>query len=82
VTPSDQRRYDREAGRSIAKKRGALAIQVRTGALITSSRAPLLDARRETGVDGQRHTGDISAFVGDQPEDRVADVDRLHRLHR
>src|SRR5690348_166130 len=38
--------------------------------------------RREAGVDGQRHPGHVAGLVGDEPEDRVADVDRLDQFDR
>src|ERR1700739_3549032 len=36
----------------------------------------------EAGVDGQRDAGDVAGVVGDQPDDRVRDVDRLHHRDR
>src|ERR1700733_13568138 len=37
---------------------------------------------REAGVDGERHPGDVAAVVGDEEQDRVGDVDRLHQVNR
>src|SRR5690349_10153950 len=36
----------------------------------------------EAGVDGERDSGDVAGVVGDQPGDRVRDVDRLHHVDR
>src|SRR5260370_38966981 len=33
---------------------------------------------REAGVDRHGDAGDVAGIVGDQPEERVGDIDRLH----
>src|SRR6185503_13219193 len=54
-----------------------------TNATLPSTR-PIVSPslRREAGVDGQRHPGHVAGLVGDEPEDRVADVDRLDQFDR
>src|SRR3984893_6275450 len=37
---------------------------------------------REAGVDRHRDAGDVTGVVGDQPQDRVGDVDRLDHVDR
>jgi hypothetical protein len=51
-----------------------------TGLWAARAPSPLLDA--EPGVYRERHTGDVSAVVADEVEDRVADVDRLDQVNR
>src|SRR6185437_4913537 len=50
-----------------------------TRPVISSPRSLLV---REAGVDRQHDAGDVAGVVGDQPDDRIRDVDRLHHRDR
>src|ERR1700749_323433 len=49
---------------------------------LATNRYHLLLLVREAGVDRERDAGDVARVVGDQPDDRVGDVDRLDHRDR